>query len=148
MKVTKSQKRLLIILSLTIAYAVYDFIINMDQYSKYYFTEKKTPSTLIVPKSAENLATKKLPIGQQYSWKRDPFMRIGQTEPEKKDRVTQPDIKLVLKAITKDANKSFVMINDLILKEGETVAGYRIDKIYNDKVQLIKNNKTTFLYLK
>lgn len=145
----KSQKRLLIILAITVAYGIFDFVINMDQYSKFYTNEKKTKTSLIIPPSlVKNSKTKALLKDRNFTWKRDPFNPLVQKKSSKTKKEVQPDIQLKLKAITHDANNSFVMINDAILTEGESIAGYRVDQIYKDKVKLTKNGKSIYLYPK
>ncbi len=151
MKLTKSQKRLFIILGIVIAYAVFDFISNREQYSKVYLSETEAKTSLMIPPSRlKSAAIKDAPKKNNFVWKRDPFIRLGQAKPPKKERIAHSNSKarLKLNAITYAADNSFVMINDIILMEGEVIAGYRVEKIYKDKVKLTKQGETIYLHSK
>ncbi len=149
MKLTKSQKRLFIILGLVIAYAVFDFVSNIEQYNKVYLSETKPKTSLIIPPSIVKSTTiKAVPKKHHFGWKRDPFIRPGRKGPGKRERIAKPVVRLKLNAITYAADNSFVMINDIILMEGETIAGYRVEQIYKDKVKLTKQGTTIYLHSK
>ncbi len=149
MKLTKSQKRLFIILGIVIAYAVFDFVSNIEQYNKVYLSETKPKTSLIIPTAIGKSTTIKAVTNKHhFVWKRDPFIRPGRKEPVKRERIARPEVRLKLNAITYAADNSFVMINDIILMEGETIAGYQVEQIYKDKVKLTKQGKTIYLYSK
>ncbi len=149
MKLTKSQKRLFVILGIVIAYAVFDFVSNREQYNKVYLSETKPKTSLIIPPSEVKRTTIKAVSNKyHFAWKRDPFIRPGRKEPVKKERMVKREVRLKLNAITYAADNSFVMINDIILMEGETIAGYRVEQIYKDKVKLTKQGATIYLHSK
>lgn len=148
MKVNKSQKRLLIILSIVIVYAVYDFISNKSDYEMMYAggseTVEETPSKQVKLKST----TQKVQLAElNLEWKKDPFYRddIKKTIVRKRKKFVPKERPLRLQAITYADQNSFVMINDVILTEGEIVQGYKVEKIERTKVKLIKNGKEIYL---
>ena len=89
-----------------------------------------------------------VPKNDQFAWKRDPFNRLERKEPVKRQKNAKPDVRLKLNAIKYAADNSFVMINDIILMEGETIAGYRVEQIYKDKVKLTKQGAIIYLHSK
>lgn len=149
MKLTKSQKRLFIILGIVIAYAMFDFVSNREQYNKVYLSETNAKTSLIIsPSIVKSSTIKAVPNKQHFAWKRDPFIRPGRKETVKRERIARPEVRLKLNAITYAADNSFVMINDIILMEGETIAGYRVEQIYKDKVKLTKQGASIYLHSK
>ena len=147
MKLEKSQKRMLSILSIVLLYAIFDFATNSDQYSKYYFSENSSTTSLSPNKIKKNLQEKRASVEHNLSWKRDPFNQYHKQKPGKVVKMAKSNFSMTLKAITYDSENAFVMINDNILMEGETIQGYLIDKIYKDKVKLSKNGQTEYVYL-
>lgn len=147
MKLQKNQKRMIVILGIVISYAIFDIITNWEKYNKYYFSSDEIKPTLVTPKTVKKLPDRGFTEVQKLTWKRDPFTEINQKEPVRIKKTVHMDTKLELKAITNDAQSAFVMINDAILMEGETIAGYQVDKIYKNKVKLSKQGNATYLYL-
>lgn len=73
------------------------------------------------------------------TWGSDPFVR---------DWVTVDElVELTLKAITIGGEKSYVLINDQILEEGDEISGKRIVTIEADKVTLEQGGRTFSLLL-
>lgn len=149
MKITKNQKRLFVILGLVLCYAIFDIIINLDQYKSLYlgFDKSATQSsnTLIKSKKKIEINTNINPI--ELTWNRDPFKsdrRILKKEEKKQDKLQA----LYLQAITYSGNNSLVIINDQILQIGDKIGEYKVQKIYKDKVKLTKLGYTIFLYPK
>ncbi len=148
MKVSKSQKRLFILLGVVVLYAAYDFISNKDDYEKMYAGKKK----VVQSKPSKNVQLKVTQETRQITdidmdFKRDPFFRddmikkIVQYKKRSKPK-TRP---LKLQAITYSDDNSFVMINELILAEGEMVEGYIVEKIEKTRVRLSKGGKSIYL---
>ena len=149
MEVTKSQKRLFIVLGIVVAYAAYDFLSNKDDYEKMYAGKKEV---IVKTNPDEKLEIKALQQTRKITdidmdFKRDPFYRDNMIKEIKKyKKRTKPKTRaLKLQAITYSNDNSFVMINDLILAEGEMVDGYVIEKIEKTRVRLSKNGKTIYL---
>jgi len=69
---------------------------------------------------------------------RDPFLLPVKTE--KKSLPVKPP-KLVLKGIAWDKTEALALINDLVVKEGDTIQGARIVKIDFDRVTLRYRSK-------
>ena len=140
MKITKNQKRLFIILGLVLSYAIIDFVLNQDQYKSLYFTSDKTSS------QSSNTLVRQKPKMEVYrnrnlnelTWKRDPFNSDLQIILRKKQKKQNKDKALLLKAITYSGNNSLVIINDRILRVGDMIGDYKVQKIYKDKVKLTK----------
>ncbi len=147
MKVNKSQKRLFIILGVVVAYAAYDFISNRSDYEVYSGGGKtvvvKPSKNVILKANVQKAQVKDL----DFKWKKDPFYRddIPKKILKKKRRIKPKERPLRLQAITFSDQNSFVMINDLILSEGEYVQGYMVKKIERTRVKLIKNGKEIYL---
>jgi hypothetical protein len=145
MKVTKSQKRLLVILAIVILYGIIDVIKNKDEYAQVYLGKKKVEQPKLVSKSQPLLTKNERTVPKiDLSWKRDPFVKIEDRPVRKMEKVA-PKIHLKLNALTYADENSFVMINDVILKEGEMIEGYRVDKISQNRVKLTKNGRSIFL---
>lgn len=149
MEVSKSQKRLLILLGVVVLYAAYDFISNKDDYDKMYGGKKEiavktNPSDKLHLMAAKQ--TRQI-TDIDMDFKRDPFFREDMVKKiVKYKKSTKPRArKLKLQAITYSQDNSFVMINDLILSEGEYVEGYIVEKIEKTRVRLSKNGKSIYL---
>jgi len=148
MEVNKSQKRLLIILLLVVAYAAYDFLMNKNDYESMYGSNKKSKSKVSSKKVQLKSQQKTIQLTDlDLKWKRDPFYRDDLIKKviQRKRRIAPKLPSLKLQAITFSEENSFVMINDLILSEGEAVLGYVVEKIERSRVKLVKNGKATYL---
>jgi len=147
MNLTKSQKRLAVILGIILLYAATDFFINREDYLQFYFSEQAKIDTLTQQSIAEPARVTHPKLVTELKWKRNPFRELG-IQPEIKKKKAPQKVKLILQAITCSENNSFVMINDLILKEGEFIAGCQIDKIYANRVRLSEKGKSFYLQTK
>ena len=148
MEVTKSQKRLFILLGLVVLYAAYDFISNKEDYDLMYGGGKGTKQV----KATKNVQLKATQQTKQITdldmeFRRDPFFRDDMIKKivRYKKRFKPQAKPLKLQAITYAQDNSIVMINDLILSEGEYVDGYVVDKIEKTRVKLTKNGKSIYL---
>jgi len=149
MEVTKSQKRLLIILLLVVVYALYDFLQNKEDYEKMYSGKGKKQQSQITSTQVQ-LRTDQSTVQitkLDLNWDRDPFFRDDlKKEVVKAARVVvKRDPKLELQAITYSEDNSFVIINDIILTEGEYVLGHRVERIDRSQVILSKDGKQVIL---
>lgn len=148
MEITKSQKRLLIVLGVVVVYAAYDFITNKENYDKMYAGKKEI---VVKTNPSDKLQLKVVKQKQitdlDMDFKRDPFYRDDMVKEIKKfKRRPKPRQKpLKLQAITYADANSFVMINDVILAEGEKIEGYIVEKIEKTRVRLTKNGKSIYL---
>jgi len=70
--------------------------------------------------------------------RRDPFLLLVKTK--KKSLPVEPP-KLVLKGIAWDETEPLALINDLVVKEGDTIQGARIVKIDFDRVAVLYRSK-------
>ena len=73
-----------------------------------------------------------------HKGRRDPFLLLVKTK--KKSLPVQPP-KLVLKGIAWDETEPLALINDLVVKEGDTIQGARIMKIDFDRVTVQYRSK-------
>lgn len=141
MKFNKSQKRLLYILAIVVAYAGFDFYQNLDKYSKIYGVAKE------ISKSAENLTSinpvllDSLSKNIEYKqWGKNPFasrlIKSRSTAAKPK-----PDKSFNLTAILFEPGNSLAIINGKIVKEGEFISQAQVREIHKDYLKLIRNNK-------
>jgi len=145
MKVTKSQKRLLLLLAIVIIYGIIDFVQNKDDYAQVYLGNNKVKPAQLASNINSLLIKKENRLPKiDLSWKRDPFVRIEERQVSKV-RTTAPKVHLNLNALTYAAENSFVIINNVILKEGEVIEGYRVEKISQNRVKLTKNGNSIYL---
>jgi len=70
--------------------------------------------------------------------RRDPFLLL--VKAKKKSLPVEPP-KLVLKGIAWDETEPLALINDLVVKEGDTIQGARIVKIDFDRVAVLYRSK-------
>ena len=141
MKVTKSQKRLLVLLVIVLMYAIFDFMQNRKDYEQVYLKKKQVPQAQLVTNSKPTIKKIEKQLKDiDLNWKRE---TIEKSEIKRRSVKTAPQkVHLNLNAVTYAGENSFVIINNIILKEGEVVAGYRVDKIHQDHVKLTKNSKS------
>jgi len=76
-----------------------------------------------------------------HKGKRDPFL-IAVKKKEESPRIEPP--KLVLKGIAYDKTEPLALINDRVVKQGDTIEGARIVKIYFDRV-VVRHGKKEFI---
>ena len=145
MKVTKSQKRLLLLLAIVIIYGIIDFVQNKDDYAQVYLGNNKVKPAQLASNINSLLIKKENRLPKiDLSWKRDPFVRIEDLQVSKV-RTAAHKVSLILNALTFAAENSFVIINNVILKEGEVIEGYRVEKISQNRVKLTKNGNSIYL---
>ncbi len=149
MELTKSQKRLFIILGIVICYAIFDFVTHKDEYLSYYLDKESPKKSSVVKKPdgsaavAENRAELNI-----KNWGRDPFRDmtkkiVRRTTP--KPRAVLPTFRL--EAISYRDGNSIALINDRILKKGDTISGYRVMDIASDRVVLSDSKNRIVLKL-
>ncbi|GEM_PF-2350796 len=152
MQVTKSQKRLLIVLGIVVAYGIFDISTNLDKYKQVYSGHSKTR----VAKSKSNKKTAsstKNARGENVdylaNWGRDPFyLKEQKIVRKRKGRVKHRTLRLHLLAISRKGNNSIALINDKIVKEGDIISGYQVLRIGGNKVYLSNGRKRITLQLK
>lgn len=152
--ITKKQKWLFVVMFIVIAYGVYDFTENSEQYLRFY-TGRKTTSTLSLEKIKPNDSTSPngADVGAKYKkgWGSDPFYDPGLSRTSSSPKVRKQTIKevhLELKAISYNGRKSMAIINEAMVMNGDVVEGYRVAKIEPDRVVLVKGKATKILTLK
>ncbi len=147
-QLTKSQKRLLLVLFAVLAYAIYDVSTNWDTYFGYY-TGKTKKSVTQAEKAKAQSRSNTVQIKKIYdkSWKSDPFYVPEEKKPERRAPVRQKS-RFDLKAISSDGENSVAMINDRIVTVGDFINGYKITKIESRRVVLGKGAQSLVLTLK
>lgn len=153
--ITKSQKRLFILLAVVASYAVYDLLTSEPKNRKS-GTDKAVQSATQNtqdPSSAVSNA-RSIPVDfPATGWKRDPFRRdkenISRDNLNKviEFLMSQRPGNLHLTAISKNGNQSYALINDQILSVGEIINGYRVVDIRAANVVLKKNDLSFTLVL-
>lgn len=147
MEITKSQKRLFIILGIVLAYAIYDFISNSDTYFKFYSGNKKEKTALTSPKDSTVKIQKKTNLTYKEKWGEDPFYiaEVIKLKKARKKREYRP--KLQLYAISYKGDQSAALINDKFLKVGDLIEGFYLKRIEKNKVILSNGKKKIILTL-
>lgn len=138
MELTKSQKRLLILLGIVLIYFVYDVASNWDTYAGFY-SGKKTSVQKKKNEQNKSKSAKKTEQGkQQYleKWGRNPFYKKVERKKTAKKKVQKRKIKLFLYAISMKDNNSVALINDKVVKIGDMISGYTLQKIEKKQVTL------------
>ena len=154
--ITKSQKRLFILLAIVASYAVYD-LLTSEPKNKKPATDKAVQSVDAQkaqdPSSAVS-NVQSIPVNfPATGWKRDPFRRdkenISRANLNKviESLLSQRPGNLHLTAISKNGNQSYALINDQILSVGEIIDGYRVAEIRAANVVLKKNDHSFTLVL-
>ncbi len=149
MEITKSQKRLFIILGIVVAYGIWDFISNMDTYTSFYSGKPKAASVTQQQSDqddAELAAQKKQSTGYLEKWGRDPFHKKVKKKVQKAV-ASKPKVRLTLYAISEKENNSVALINDKIVKIGDMIGGYTLIRIGKKDVSLKDGSKTITLKL-
>lgn len=147
-QLTKSQKRLFFILALIIAYGVFDVVSNWDSYSGFYSGKhKKKTKNQVIDKKSLNPTPRVEASEYEKGWKSDPFyVRVKMRTVKKRSAPRQ--VYLKLDAISFANENSVAMINNKILKAGDSVSGYRLTKIEPKRVVLQKGGSIRVLRLK
>ncbi|HGY55830.1 MAG TPA: hypothetical protein ENK44_09020 [Caldithrix abyssi] len=149
MAINKSQKRLLILLGVVLAFAIFDFINNTDTYTSFYSSsqkkKKQAAATENVQKSFSKPLTRKSYVSE---WGRDPFFKKVTTQVKKKRKKSRTaEQVLFLQAISYDGLNSVALINNNVCKTGDIIAGYRIVHISQQSVTVSDGKKQTTLKL-
>ncbi|MGD9898153.1 MAG: hypothetical protein AB7T22_03400 [Calditrichaceae bacterium] len=141
MQITKEQKRLLIVLSAVVLFAVIDFTINSEQYLGYYLDDGPAPvSVNPVDDSKEKAIPKYIPVlNYKKGWGKDPFFDVSVKKIKKRSASKKVEPILHLQAISYSGENSVVMINNMAVRVGENIEGYRVLKIEPQKVTLTKD---------
>jgi len=147
-KIEKRQRILLIVLIIVIMGAAADFIINTDDYLRFYGSKKETvrpESNIVAKRDTVNQKGKKL---SQYNlWDRDPFRDLS-IKTERIYKVPQTEeVSLNLSAISIADGGSVAMINGNIVTVGDDIEGYIVKKIEPKQVFLEKNGQTKIVQL-
>ncbi len=149
MEITKSQKRLLILLGIVLAYAIFDFTSNMDTYLAVYAGKKVVAKTKEKASSADK--PKQTSVKRQTAylekWGRDPFYKRVVQKKSKQVKRKKRAIHFILQAISMKDNNSIAIINDKIVKLGDIISGYTLKKIKKKRVVLSDGKKTLILKL-
>ena len=82
----------------------------------------------------------------ELDWKRNPFKGKTQGKYLINIEVSKSNKRLILQAITYSFENSMVIINGRILQEGDEIDGYKIIKIYRNKVELTKYGQSIFIH--
>lgn len=144
----KSQKRLFVVLALVASYAVYDLATGKPKQVKS-AVENTSSSETTKPEQASLTGASgqtSIPVNFPISeWRRDPFRKQKEITSQNLNKaiesllVSKPG-NLHLTAISKKGNKSYALINEQILTEGEALNGYRVVAIQANQVILRKND--------
>jgi hypothetical protein len=148
--ITKSQKRLFVILGLVVAYAIYDLTTSKKKEATDQPPADVRPSAVAEaavvavesPVQPRRLAT------TYVAWKRDPFRgQISTGSRVNLEKVVESLLipkmaNFNLTAISKKGDASFALINDQVVGVGDQINGFRVIEIRHDKVILQKNNFT------
>jgi hypothetical protein len=145
---TKSQKRLIVVLLLVLAFAAFDFIKNSDEYFSFYSGEKTTErktsgDTKIVRANVQGQGKKEQAYLQ--NWGRDPFFDKSLVKTYVR---VKREVPLILTAISYQGENSMVMINNKILTLGDQIEGFQVASIDETQVLLRKGDQTKILRLK
>ena len=153
--ITKSQKRLFILLAVVASYAVYDLLTSEPKNRKS-GTDKAVQSATQNTQDPSSAVSKARSIPVDFpatGWKRDPFRRdkenISRDNLNKviESLMSQRPGILHLTAISKNGNQSYALINVQILSVGEIINGYRVVDIRAANVVLKKNDHSFTLVL-
>lgn len=147
MEITKSQKRLFIILGLVLLYAIFDFISNKDTYSKFYSGEEKKAVNVASLKDSTVKIQNKTNKSYLTEWGEDPFYipEIMKITKRRRHKIYTP--KLQLFAISYKGDQSAALINDKFLRAGDLIEGFYLKKIEKNRVLLSDGKKTIILTL-
>ncbi len=143
---TKSQKRLLILLAIVLAYAVFDVSRNWDTYMGFYKGKKGTVHKK-KNSTTRDASLKIRKVEYTKDWNQDPFYVAVKTKPRKRV-VRRRTVSFHLKAISFAGDNSIAMINSRIMKVGDVINGYRLVSIQPKRVVLQKGTEKKVLTLK
>ncbi len=147
MEITKSQKRLFILLGILIVYLIYDLITNMESYTKFYSGDKAKPAEVAAKKDSTKEVENQREIDYLAEWGKDPFYLSFTAGPKKRSIKKDYTPSLQLYAISYKGDQSAALINDKFLKVGAIVEGFVLQKIEKNQVTLSDGKKTIKLKL-
>ncbi len=148
MEITKSQKRLFILLGIVLIYAVYDFVANKDTYLAVYTGQRKAAIEKKIQHDSNKPLKKQELTKTTYleKWGRDPFYKQVNKRIIKK-RNKKKRVRFILQAVSMKQNSSIAIINDKIVKVNDIISGYTVKKIEKKRAILSDGNKTIILKL-
>lgn len=156
MTVSKSQKRLLVVLAIVAAYAMYDLTTPSSKSHKIESRPTEHPGSEVVGTTAGG-STESTQTIQETAipamWRRDPFRRFSDISAatmvgQALQTILLPKLAgLHVTAISRDGEEAYALINDDILSVGESIQGYRVVEIRAAEVVLKKNDATFTLTL-
>lgn len=147
MEITKSQKRLFIILGIVLCYAVYEFIGNSDVYFNFYSEDEKKPALVSTSEDSTHKVQPKVEHTYLAGWGKDPFYipQVLKFKKAKKKKDYTPTLQLY--AISYKGTQSAALINDKFLKVGAMIEGFHLKKIEKNRVTLSDGKRTIKLIL-
>lgn len=151
MQVTKSQKRLLIVLGIVVAYGIFDISTNLETYKKVYSGSSKARTVkqkTAVDAAKTTTTNSNMQASYLAGWGRDPFYLKEKRGPAVNKKIRRKKtVNLRLLAISTKGNNSIALINDKIVKLGDIISGYRVLKISQTKVYLSDGKRKITLKL-
>ena len=149
MQITKSQKRLFILLGLVLIYAVYDIISNFDTYTGFY---SESEDKVAVQGDEAKADSAKIIVEverKEYlnKWGRNPFYKKVEKKRVAKVVKHKRKVNLNLYAISMKDNNSVALINDKMVKIGDMIEGFTLQQIAKKKVTLSDGSRTITLTL-
>ena len=145
--INKSQKRLLIVLAVVLAYAGFDIISNWDNYKNFYRSQPIESIKKVKPPTFSGKSTVEKAVLYDKDWKNDPFF-VSVQQKKAKMVYRRRKKRLTVQAISYEEKNPVAMINYQIVSTGETVDGYKVVKIEPNRVILKKDGKWKILQLK
>jgi len=155
LNITKSQKRLLIVLGIVLIYFIYDLISNMSTYKDIYLGSEDTTAAIDSVDTLSQQGRKNGAVQTKVyleKWGQSPFY-VFRAAPKKYIRKNGRRVKikknpLKLLAISLRENHSVALINDKIVKVGDIISGYQVKRIDKKTVYLSDGKKKIKLVLK
>lgn len=152
---TRGQKRSLILLLLVLAYGVFDFITNREDYLAFYAGEKTALDMALDSLKQEgetpvdSTTTEEAPVATVVytgGWGKDPFALPARPSRARKAPPAQKrQFRLRLRGVSISQTRSVALINNAVVKEGEYIGPYRVVKIYPDRVVLTNGRERRVL---
>ncbi len=162
MALKKSEKRLLIILGVVvIGFLIYQFVLSggkennvIQQNVQNVAPTQVKSNTLLAGVVSPNPVEANIELPMEYfeSWGRDPFFLIDNkpvpATSSNNGSVTTKESKPkpVLKGIFWKSNKPYVLLDDLILSEGEEAEGIKVEKVNGSEVLCSQGSQSFTLY--
>lgn len=153
--ITKSQKRLFVVLAIVASYAAYDLVTAEPRNKKTApenVSETNGNQAQETISAVSNAATVSVSFPLS-GWRRDPFRKEKESfsglslHKVVESFLTKAPAPMYLTAISQNGARSYALINDQILSVGEKINGYKIVEIGAAKVVLRKNEHSFTLTL-